>query len=388
MNKSNADASDSKRFDISDIDTKGFLRELSDLRREINEDLGEKDIRHLKKMERWGRWLTAIGVLTAGLMPNPVSMVCLALGRNNRWVMMHHISHSGYERVPGLPKKYTRKVFGQGRRRFIDWLDWLTPETWAYEHNVLHHAYTAESRDPDLIERNTESLREMGLPKAIRYLVMFMFSLMWRPMVYAPMAMDMWKKRDNKKQEDAGKYDVDVILKAFFDRDYWRTGFIPCFLFLFVIFPLLYLPFGLWAAFSALCNAIGAEIIYNIHAYIVVLPNHCGDDLFRYEEPNHNREERKIRQIVSSANYSTGSDLLDFSQMWLNYQIEHHIWPDLPMLRYREVQPRVKALCEKYDIPYVQENIFKRLDRMLKVVMGDTSMRKVNNLQAASATSP
>ena len=36
----------------------------------------------------------------------------------------------------------------------------------------------------------------------------------------------------------------------------------------------------------------------------------------------------------------------------LCYQIEHHLFPDLPSNRYAEISERVRALCEKYDLPY------------------------------------
>ncbi|RZL77519.1 MAG: acyl-CoA desaturase, partial [Rhodococcus sp. (in: high G+C Gram-positive bacteria)] len=36
----------------------------------------------------------------------------------------------------------------------------------------------------------------------------------------------------------------------------------------------------------------------------------------------------------------------------LSYQIEHHVFPDLPSNRYHEISIRVKQLCEKYDLPY------------------------------------
>lgn len=373
------------QFDLSQIDADAFFQDLKALRREIDENLGEEDIVHLKKMERWGRSLTAIGTLTAGLIPNPVSMIALSLGRSHRLVMMHHINHRGYDRVPNIPAKYTSKVFAQGRRRFIDWVDWLTPESWAYEHNVLHHVHTAEDKDPDLIERNTETLREMKLPKALRYMVLANFSLLWRPLAYGPMALNMLKNRDKEWDENSGKYDVIPMLKAFFDWDYWKSGFIPYSLIHFVAFPLLFLPFGLWSATSALINSLGAEIINNVHGYFVVLPNHSGDDLYRYEQGPESRAERKIRQIVSSANYTTGKDWLDFPQLWLNYQIEHHIWPDIPILKYRQVQPKVKALCEKHGVPYIQESLFKRIKRMLKVVVGDTAMKRVKTLEPETA---
>lgn len=36
----------------------------------------------------------------------------------------------------------------------------------------------------------------------------------------------------------------------------------------------------------------------------------------------------------------------------LSHQIEHHLFPDLPSNRYPEIAVRVRAVCEKYDLPY------------------------------------
>ena len=36
----------------------------------------------------------------------------------------------------------------------------------------------------------------------------------------------------------------------------------------------------------------------------------------------------------------------------LCYQIEHHLFPDLPSNRYAEIATRVRALCDKFDLPY------------------------------------
>jgi linoleoyl-CoA desaturase len=36
----------------------------------------------------------------------------------------------------------------------------------------------------------------------------------------------------------------------------------------------------------------------------------------------------------------------------LGYQVEHHLFPDMPSTRYAEIAPRVKALCAKYGLPY------------------------------------
>jgi fatty acid desaturase len=77
---------------------------------------------------------------------------------------------------------------------------------------------------------------------------------------------------------------------------------------------------------------------------------------------------------------------------WLNYQIEHHLWPDLPMSEYQRLQPQVKALCEKYGIPYVQESVWVRLKKTVDVMVGNSSMPRQKsvstNKRSQTSTQP
>jgi len=73
-------------------------------------------------------------------------------------------------------------------------------------------------------------------------------------------------------------------------------------------------------------------------------------------------------------NYRCGGDINDFLHGWLNYQIEHHLWPEMSMLQYQKAQPKVKALCEKYQIPYIQDSVWKRFLKLLPIILGDESM--------------
>jgi fatty acid desaturase len=36
----------------------------------------------------------------------------------------------------------------------------------------------------------------------------------------------------------------------------------------------------------------------------------------------------------------------------LSHQIEHHLFPDLPSNRYTEIAPQIRALCQRYELPY------------------------------------
>ena len=55
--------------------------------------------------------------------------------------------------------------------------------------------------------------------------------------------------------------------------------------------------------------------------------------------------------MLGSANFDNGP-VLRFMSGNLCYQIEHHLFPDLPSNRLHEISIRVRQLCDKYDLPY------------------------------------
>jgi fatty acid desaturase len=126
-----------------------------------------------------------------------------------------------------------------------------------------------------------------------------------------------------------------------------------------------------------LINKLLAEAMTNAHAFLVIGPNHTADDLYRFAFHYDRKDEFYVTQVMGSANYHCGSEVTDYLSIWLNYQIEHHLFPDLPMRQYTRIQPVVKSLCERHGIPYRQESVFRRFGRMLDVAVGKTSMRQL-----------
>lgn len=55
--------------------------------------------------------------------------------------------------------------------------------------------------------------------------------------------------------------------------------------------------------------------------------------------------------MLGSANFDAGP-VLGYLSGNLCYQIEHHLFPDLPSNRLPEIAVQVRALCDKYDLPY------------------------------------
>jgi fatty acid desaturase len=328
-------------------------------------------------MERWGRAATALGLATAWLAPNPISAAALSFGRSTRWILMHHIGHRGYDHVPDVPPRYTSKVFARGYRRFIDWPDWMVPEAWIYEHNVLHHSHTGHDKDPDLVERNTHWVH--GLPTPVRWTIFGFLTATWRMSYYA----------QNTMEELLGRGGEEPTLFDTTKAVLWRC-WLPYAALQFGALPLAYAPLGPLAMKNVLVNSLIADVLTNVHTFLVVGPNHAGDDLYRFHDKPRSKAERLVRQVLGTVNYRTGSDggfwgtrlgrdVIDMGHLWLNYQIEHHLYPDLPMLKYQEYQPQIRAICERYGLPYVQESVFKRFVKMAKNFVGDTKMRSYDS---------
>ncbi|MCI5066365.1 fatty acid desaturase [bacterium] len=342
------------------------------------------DFHHLRKIERYGRVATALGYATAPLLINPLSAFLISLGHFTRWLLVHHISHRGYDKVPGVPQRYTSKHFARGWRRYIDWFDWIEPNAWDHEHNYLHHYHTGEDDDPDLTQRHAEFLRRMPLPYFLKYIIILLIGMTWKYTYYAPNTMSVLDPETRKRLKKGNI--LFITVKNIFQfqrksvRQLWLRCYLPYGVVHFAVIPALFLPFGTTAAWCVLVNKLLAECITNFHSFLVIAPNHSADDLYRFHFHYDNKEEFYLTQVLGSANYHCGDEFTDYMSIWLNYQIEHHLFPDLPMTKYREIQPKVKTLCQKYGIPYIQESIFKRFKRMLDITVGKTSMRELTAL--------
>jgi len=400
----------------ADLDYKAFRQEVGALGKRLANEQGEADIAHLKKMIAWSNAFAFVGISTMW-MSGParlLSIFALSTWTCTRWTMIgHHICHGGYNRQDdpkmGGTGRLTSYGFAVGSvfRRCRDWLDWMLPEAWNVEHNNLHHYRLGESGDPDLVERNLELMRTFPLPRWLKYVGVAALAAMWKWYYYAPNTYKQLKITELRKEgvsistEEAHEpFTLPVVLGGGEECRKYRTG--PIDFLRRVMGPMLFLRFLALPSplllisrplfYTAVVNLALADVLSNIHSFIIIATNHCGDDMYKFEGSVTPRSGSFfMRAITSSSNFRTSNgiapdgrarpvhgnmaDLNDFFHGWLNYQIEHHAWPHLSMLSYQKAAPQLRAICDKHGVPYVQQNVFRRLKKTADIMVGATSMR-------------
>ncbi|MBY6414888.1 fatty acid desaturase [Rhodococcus sp. BP-252] len=105
---------------------------------------------------------------------------------------------------------------------------------------------------------------------------------------------------------------------------------------------------------STLTADFTANIIRNVWAHGIIFCGHFPDQAYTFSQKEVENETRGgwyVRQLVGAANID-GGPLFHLMSGNLSYQVEHHLYPDMPSTRYSEVAPKVKDICERYQLPY------------------------------------
>jgi len=97
-----------------------------------------------------------------------------------------------------------------------------------------------------------------------------------------------------------------------------------------------------------------ANVIRNVWAYAIIFCGHFPDQTYTFTDEEVKDETRAgwyVRQLTGAANID-GGPLFHVMSGNLGYQVEHHLYPDMPSTRYGEIAPKVREICERYGLPY------------------------------------
>ncbi|MBO0890235.1 MAG: acyl-CoA desaturase [Acidothermales bacterium] len=91
---------------------------------------------------------------------------------------------------------------------------------------------------------------------------------------------------------------------------------------------------------------------YGLYMGGAFTPNHTGMPIV----PASLKVDFLRRQVLMSRNV-TGGWVIHFLLGGLNYQIEHHLFPNMPRPNLRHVQPMVREVCTENRIPYTEKRL-------------------------------
>jgi fatty acid desaturase len=122
---------------------------------------------------------------------------------------------------------------------------------------------------------------------------------------------------------------------------------------------------------STLAANFTANIVRNVWAYSIIFCGHFPDQTYTFSESEVAEETRGgwyVRQLLGSANID-GSPLFHLLAGNLSFQVEHHLYPDMPSSRYAEIAPRVRDICRRYGLPYNTGPLRKQLGGVQRTIL-------------------
>jgi NADPH-dependent stearoyl-CoA 9-desaturase len=122
---------------------------------------------------------------------------------------------------------------------------------------------------------------------------------------------------------------------------------------------------------SALWANVAANIIRNLWAHSIIFCGHFPDQTYTFSQEEVEDESRGgwyVRQLLGAANIEGGA-FFHVASGNLGYQVEHHLYPDMPSTRYAEIAPRVKEICERYGLPYNSGPLSKQLGMVHRTII-------------------
>jgi linoleoyl-CoA desaturase len=122
---------------------------------------------------------------------------------------------------------------------------------------------------------------------------------------------------------------------------------------------------------STLTADATANVVRNVWAYAIIFCGHFPDQTYTFSQKEVEDESRGgwyIRQLTGSANIE-GSPLFHVASGNLGYQVEHHLYPDMPSTRYAEIAPRVKEICERYGLPYNSGPFLQQIGQVQRTIL-------------------
>jgi fatty acid desaturase len=338
---------------LTDEDVEQLGRELDAIREQVLASRGERDAAYIRKVIDAQRRLelASRGVLLLSLFPPAwiAGTVGLSISKIlENMEIGHNVMHGQWDWMRD-PKVHSTAW---------EWDNASPSSMWKHSHNQIHHTFTnVLGRDNDLgygIMRVDEDQRwsafYLGQP-----LYNFVNACIFEYGI-AAYDLEIGKVLKGRKDKEVFRKELSEVfakVKKQGARDY-------------VLHPLLSGP----SAVTTFTANLTANLVRNLWTHSVIMCGHFPDGVETFEKTSIEGETRGqwyLRQMLGAGNL-TGGELLHLMTGNLSFQIEHHLYPDLPSNRYKEIAPKIQEVFERYGLTYATGSMPRQLGSAWKKV--------------------
>ncbi|CAN5844162.1 acyl-CoA desaturase [soil metagenome] len=344
-----ADVSAYTHLSKAEIDS--FADELDTIRRDVEESLGAKDAAYIHRVIRFQRALDAgARLLIAGSRSRTgcwLGTASLAYAKClENMELGHNIVHGQWDWM-SEPEIHSNSW---------EWDMAGVSAQWRYSHNYRHHVFSnVVGMDDDIGYRvlrvtTDQPWRLTSLLAPLRNLVLAA-TFEWG------IALHGFRSERDRVDTRAGRAVEKRRFLAKIARQLGRD---------YVFLPAL--SRGRWRRTLA-ANAT-ANLLRNLWVYVSIICGHIPDGAETFDPAvlqGETKGEWYLRQMLGTANFKA-SPLLALSTGNLCYQIEHHLFPDLPSNRLAQISVRVRELCDKYELPYNTGSLPRQFLRTQRII--------------------
>lgn len=346
-----------------------FQHELDALRDETRARLGERDARYIRGILKLVRGTEVAGraLLLFGWFPPTFILGALLLGISkiiDNMELGHNVMHGQFNWMND--PRFHGDTF--------EWDNTCPKEEWRHSHNYVHHTYTnVIGKDRDFgygLLRLSNDLRWSWLHPFQLLLTALLATFFELFVAIHDLQMDKVAIGRKKWSECRPQW---LLVRAKIWRQVRKD---------YIAWPLVgAMVGGLWfqstqsaldGALAVLVGNLIGNLIRNVWAWAIIFCGHFTERVYTFKRESIESETKGqwyLRQILGSSNIN-GGGLMHLMSGNLSHQIEHHLFPDIPANRYIEMAPKVRAICQKYEIPYNTGSfaaqlwtVFKRIAR-------------------------
>lgn len=303
----------------------------------------------LKTIFMFALYLIPYALIITGVVTNVWWMLALcavmgvAIGGIGLAVM-HDANHGAYSSKPWVNTVLGLSLNVVGGNAF----------NWKVQHNVLHHTYTnIHDVDEDISPRGVLRLSPHGEWKSFHrfqhWYAWFFYGLMTLVWVLVKDYVRIQKyEKDGHVRKQKTTIGIEWAVLLFSKAVY--------IIYIFVI-PALVLSVAWWQIL------IGFLVMHYIAGFILAVifqPAHVIDGT-EYPLPDSNGKMDNswaIHQLYTTTNFANNSRLLSWYVGGLNFQVEHHLFPGVCHVHYRNIAPIVKETAAEFGLPYKSEPTF------------------------------